>query len=529
LIYHKHFSYSSTTKETILARDDFSVKTKQLLAEKVSNLCSNPSCRVLTLGAKYKKEASTKVGVAAHIHAAAKGGPRYCPSQLPDERKAYENGIWLCQTCSRLIDVDEEKYSASMLRSWKQQAEAHSNNSIGKPLHDEAEVEKRVLRRLLENRAINQGRMPGNLVHEAIQFQQDELTKLDPRFEVHTNVLGGTITHLFQPKLEDVPISLSPIDKDIAIKLNSDFNALKEEAKPFKLKTNLIVLSGSPLIETMFQDAREVEILPIPKKIKLELHAYNTSYSAMLKHFSAKMTNGTRKSLISGEIFVNLLRFNAEVSDMNQVTFNFSPKAWRNQALKELRFFKKLEQLRDILSAKGYLKLNIVSDEEDDVTLLDTSRTPAFDEFKMHINVIVTYVGYARKISDFTNSNIVFGELDINNDEFQAMEEIANLIDGQVITTSESIKSDGSFEMTIDENADIQGLLGKPTTIRFSKPSNLTQLFGQPLPPVYLNHVFSDVLVLSDDELVPGNTVTCRIRMIEKSKYIRSVSLKHTH
>lgn len=241
------------------------------------------------------------------------------------------------------------------------------------------------------------------------------------------------------------------------------------------------------------------------------------------------MTNGTRKSLISGEIFVNLLRLNAEVSDMNQITFNFSPKAWRNQALKELRFFKKLEQLRDILSAKGHLKLNIVSDEEDDVTLLDTSRTPAFDEFKKHINVIVTYVGYARKVSDFTNSNIVFGELDINNDEFQAMEEIANLIDGQVITTSESIKSDGSFEMTIDENADIQGLLGKPTTIRFSKPSNLTQLFGQPLPPVYLNHVFSDVLVLSDDELVPGNTVTCRIRMIEKSKYIRSVSLKHTH
>ena len=42
----------------------------------------------------------------AHICAAAQGGPRYDASMTPEERKSFENGIWLCQSCSKLIDTD---------------------------------------------------------------------------------------------------------------------------------------------------------------------------------------------------------------------------------------------------------------------------------------------------------------------------------------------------------------------------------------------------------------------------------------
>ncbi|MBV7393253.1 hypothetical protein [Mameliella sediminis] len=41
----------------------------------------------------------------------------------PEERSAPENGIWLCQTCSRLIDVDVPSYRADLLREWKTLAE----------------------------------------------------------------------------------------------------------------------------------------------------------------------------------------------------------------------------------------------------------------------------------------------------------------------------------------------------------------------------------------------------------------------
>ena len=36
------------------------------------------------------------------------------------ERKAYENGIWLCQSCSKLIDSDVQRYSTDKLKKWKE-------------------------------------------------------------------------------------------------------------------------------------------------------------------------------------------------------------------------------------------------------------------------------------------------------------------------------------------------------------------------------------------------------------------------
>jgi len=41
----------------------------------------------------------------------------------PEERSSTENGIWLCQTCSRLIDVDLASHPAEQLREWKTLAE----------------------------------------------------------------------------------------------------------------------------------------------------------------------------------------------------------------------------------------------------------------------------------------------------------------------------------------------------------------------------------------------------------------------
>ena len=40
-----------------------------------------------------------------------------------DERKNYENGIWLCQSCSKLIDSDVSRYSVDKLKRWKTNAE----------------------------------------------------------------------------------------------------------------------------------------------------------------------------------------------------------------------------------------------------------------------------------------------------------------------------------------------------------------------------------------------------------------------
>ena len=104
-------------------RDDFSLATKELLANRVGRKCSNPSCRKLTCGANTDPDKITNIGVASHICAAAKGGPRYDESMTTEERKSFDNGIWLCQSCSKLIDTDTARYTKEVLLRWKKIAE----------------------------------------------------------------------------------------------------------------------------------------------------------------------------------------------------------------------------------------------------------------------------------------------------------------------------------------------------------------------------------------------------------------------
>ena len=104
-------------------RDDFSQKTIDTLCERVGGKCSNPNCRRETKGPHSNPQKRVSIGEAAHITAAAEGGPRYNPDLTPEERSSIENGIWLCRSCARLIDSDERVYSIELLRMWKYAAE----------------------------------------------------------------------------------------------------------------------------------------------------------------------------------------------------------------------------------------------------------------------------------------------------------------------------------------------------------------------------------------------------------------------
>jgi hypothetical protein len=97
---------------------------KDELAKRVSYLCSNPRCHQPTSGPQASPSGTVNLGVAAHITAAAPGGPRYHPGLSAHQRASSENGIWLCQTCAKLIDSDQSRYSVAKLAEWKSDAEA---------------------------------------------------------------------------------------------------------------------------------------------------------------------------------------------------------------------------------------------------------------------------------------------------------------------------------------------------------------------------------------------------------------------
>jgi hypothetical protein len=112
------------------ARDEFSAKVKRILGSRVCYRCSNPQCLRATIGPASDEDESVNVGVAAHITAAAGGGPRYDARLSPEERKGASNGIWLCQGCAKLIDSDEKRFTTDVIRKWKKDAVAGAFKAI---------------------------------------------------------------------------------------------------------------------------------------------------------------------------------------------------------------------------------------------------------------------------------------------------------------------------------------------------------------------------------------------------------------
>ena len=104
-------------------RDEFSDPTKNKLGKQVAWHCSRPGCVAPTVAATADGTGVIMLGRAAHITAAASGGPRYDIRLTPAERKSADNGIWLCATCANLIDADAVAYPEQQIRDWKRTAQ----------------------------------------------------------------------------------------------------------------------------------------------------------------------------------------------------------------------------------------------------------------------------------------------------------------------------------------------------------------------------------------------------------------------
>ncbi len=105
-------------------RDDFSKKVRDAVALRASHRCSYRGCGRHTSGpSEESSSAVARIGVAAHIHAAAPLGKRYLQEMTPAERSSIDNSIWLCGLHGTLIDQDERRFPAALLFQMKQEHE----------------------------------------------------------------------------------------------------------------------------------------------------------------------------------------------------------------------------------------------------------------------------------------------------------------------------------------------------------------------------------------------------------------------
>ncbi|SLJ83730.1 NACHT domain-containing protein [Psychrobacter sp. DAB_AL43B] len=126
--------------------NNFTKLTIIQLRDRVANLCSNPDCRKNTIAANFETtDKTTLIGEAAHICAASSGGPRFDPNITATEIKSFENGVWLCSVCHKIVDREPLTYPVEMLKSWKTETEEYVRKQLGKNSNNQSKFDEKIL------------------------------------------------------------------------------------------------------------------------------------------------------------------------------------------------------------------------------------------------------------------------------------------------------------------------------------------------------------------------------------------------
>lgn len=101
----------------------FKSSVREVLRKSVGDCCSAPNCGLKTSVFNPQTRRTKTIGDAAHICGARGAAPRY--NDLPEDmgRHTFENGIWLCAVCHRMIDNSADLFPAAVLWRWKALAE----------------------------------------------------------------------------------------------------------------------------------------------------------------------------------------------------------------------------------------------------------------------------------------------------------------------------------------------------------------------------------------------------------------------
>lgn len=322
-------------------RDDFPKAIKQLLAERVGYRCSRPGCDVPTAGAAAGGGVSS-IGTAAHITAAAPGGPRYDCELTPAERAHADNGIWLCANHGREVDSDHHRFSVQELRQWKRDAEERSSSRIGKP---QPSQDSTIDQLKMAAQGMGQRFIPDAIanVHHAIA---EALKAEDPRFDVRTSYSGkGT---LFQISAnQPVKLGFTIQSSHDLQEIGSKFRQLEEDGIPLCLEKAQLAVEGSRLFDTLLagKQGGKLELIPRSRRgeLKLALISPDGSCRESLAPVSARIYSGTKNVRCEGSAFGGLLELKSDLpltsAGRAQLTIGLNTRRWERVDVRTLEHF----------------------------------------------------------------------------------------------------------------------------------------------------------------------------------------------
>ncbi|MCU7976934.1 hypothetical protein L5M43_17000 [Shewanella sp. SW36] len=415
-----------------MARESgFKAPTIKLLKERVAHRCSKPDCRVSTIGPILGELKSGCIGEAAHIFAASPGAARYDPNMTSDERMHFDNGIWLCTNCHTEIDRDPALYPASLLQSWKSNAEAQALQERGEKLPSKTDA--------IDQLCMAMTRQPQVFIPNAIENVHIAsglaLEQIDPRFFVETGYERGVQSYILNAK-ENIPLSLTieNIDEN-----KNRWHSFLEHGEDFVSSTQEISLKGSDLFNVLVNSREgrfEIKGQKIPASVRLEVIGPTTSERYFFCEVNGSISSGMKTFTFTGEacngIFSMTLRKSHDLTDVQaQIDFSVNMTKWEQINIIKLPYF---ERVYDFYTKLSNGKLSLSLEVEGRIALKSKSSINWGQGDIYDTAFLLTYIDKCRRLSAKLNLEIYYpvkysySQLDLNN-----IDEALDIFDGKAV------------------------------------------------------------------------------------------------
>ena len=355
-------------------RDDFSDMTKIELLVRAANLCSR--CHVFTVASTDAGDKKNSIGVAAHICAAASGpgAKRYDPSQTKAQRRHFDNGIWLCYSCSKLIDNEETFHTVAHLKEMKARHQVYASGWVGvvpmAPFEAKSEIRAGILEATIF--LITKAGSPANFdVSAVVEGYEQTINSIDPNFKVVVTATSGSVVHELVPVTSPAPpIQIVFNDDEANAFADRAWQNMTEVGEPIHLPTKDFKFVGSKLFEHLNDVIVGGTLTLTPGKRRLETCIYFVSDEAEFELAATEsfMGKGSKQFDIEGSALNGFFTFRYFVHNRYKVdaTYTFDVAGWLGQPINNLRHYHRIKRAYDfvIKYPKSRISVEIVLNGE---------------------------------------------------------------------------------------------------------------------------------------------------------------------
>lgn len=442
---------------SVSTRDDFSEATKYELCVRAANLCSR--CRVFTIGSTDAGDRKNSIGVAAHICAAASGpgAKRWDATQTRAERKHFDNGIWMCYSCSKLIDNEEAFHTVAHLRQMKAVHQSYVSSLVGVIPMAPFEAENKIRAGILEATIslITKAGSPANFdVSTVVEGYEQSINSIDPNFKVVVTATSGSVVHELIPITDPAPeIQLVFNDGEANASADRAWQNMTEVGEPIHIPTKDFKFVGSKLFEHLNNVIVGGTLTLTPGKRRLETSIYFVSDEAEfeLAPTESFMGKGSKQFDIEGSALDGFFTFRYFIHDRYKVdaTYTFDVAEWLGQPINNLRHYHRIKRAYDfvIKYPKSRISVEVVLNGEP-MRLWDGTYgdyTELFNRLKKIVEVAECSKIIASKIPE----QLRLKTLDLTLPDERYIELYAQLFKGDVIRKLDYGES--IFSARIDE------------------------------------------------------------------------------